>query len=274
MSQSTCLRLSRALSWAICVAIAVTGCGDNDGANGGAGDGGGDGGDTDAGTGEPICTEETPPQCVDEMILDLSLHDDLVSDDEVSTDEDGDDFVTTVDATAGGFGNETEHPWVYVKFDADGASRVDIDDETALESMDWDLAARRFILRLNGGDSGPSCVAAASFLESTYDDLTEVPDGVEFNVDDYYTSDCTIVNDSSGLPGSPQVALAPWWEYPGCVATTDVPQVIRLADGRTLKIRVDSYYEDSDDQETCNDTGEAADNAVSGVYTLRWKFLP
>ncbi len=208
------------------------------------------------------------------MILDLSLHDDMVSEGEVTTETDGEDFVTTVDATAGGFGQSDQNPWVYVKLAADGATRVDIDDETALESMDWDMALRRFIVRLNGGDSGPSCVGAVSFIERTYEDLTEVPDGLTFRVDDYYTDDCTIVNDSSGLPGSPQVVLGPWWEYPGCVATTDVPHLVQLRDGSIVKLLVERYYEDPADQAVCNDTGAAPGDAVSAVFTLRWRFMP
>src|SRR6478609_8132178 len=93
---------------------------------------------------------------------------------EVSNVVDGTDYVTSIDATAGGFEEASKNPWVYVKFTEDGAVRVDIDDESALESMDWDLAAHRFKLRLNGGTSGPSCVGAMPFLERSYEDLTEV----------------------------------------------------------------------------------------------------
>jgi hypothetical protein len=230
-------------------------------------------GDAD-GDGDAVCTEATPPPCVDQMILDLSLHEDLVSDGDVSTATQGEDFITVVDATAGGFGQSDANPWVYVKFDEDGARKLDIDDETALESMEWDMSLRRFIVRLNGGDSGPSCVGAVSFLEDSYESLTEVPDGLTYRYDDYYTDDCSIVNDSSGLPGSPQVVLGPWWEYPGCVATTDVPHLIQLADGRIVKLVVDSYYEDPADQVACNEEGAAADGSVAAVYTLRWRFMP
>lgn len=223
---------------------------------------------------EGACDQPTPPECVDEMFLDLSLHDDLVSDGEVTTTRDGNDFVTTVDATAGGFGQADRHPWVYVRFGQDGAERVDIDDETALESMEWDMALRRFIVRLNGGDSGPSCVGAASFLERRYGDLTEVPEGLEWRVDDYYTDDCTMVNDSSGLPGSPQVVLAPWWRYAGCVATTGVPHLVRLASGQVIKLVVERYYDDPGDQAACNDAAAAPPGAVSAVFALRWRFLP
>ena len=144
------------------LALSLFACKDKGGDSGGSS---GDGGDATA----AVCTEATPIACTDQIILDLSLQDDKVADDaDVLTEVDGEDFVTTVDATAGGYGNETQNPWVYVKFTTDGAVRVDIDDETALESMDWDMALRRFIIRLNGGDSGPSCVGVASLFEGAY----------------------------------------------------------------------------------------------------------
>lgn len=216
-----------------------------------------------------VCEEATPIECEDAAILDLSLQDDAVSDGAVSTTEDGTDFVSVVDASAGGYNAASSNPWVYVKFTQEGLEKVELDDESALESMDWDLSLRRFILRLNGGSTGASCVGSASFLESTYADLTEVPEGLTYVQDDFYTEDCTIINDSSGLPGSPQVALAPWWTYDGCVQTTEVPHLIQLADGSVVKLVVEAYYESG--QEACNNGTGSGDG--SAVYTLRWTYM-
>ncbi|MEL6349498.1 MAG: HmuY family protein [Myxococcota bacterium] len=218
---------------------------------------------------EAVCTDPTPVSCVDDLILDLSLQDDESSEGAVDNAVDGDGFLTTVDASAGGFSAATNNPWVYIRFTDDGAERVDIDDETALESMDWDMAMRRFIVRLNGGASGPSCVGAVSFLESSYEDLDTVPDGLTFRQDDFYTDDCTIINDSSGLPGSPQVVLGTWWEYPGCVATTGTPHLIQLANGRILKLVLDSYY--AQGQESCNASGQPGEGG--GNLSMRWAWM-
>ena len=217
----------------------------------------------------PVCTEPVEPSCIDSLILDLSLHDDLVSSATVSSSQDGSDWLSGVDASAGGYQEAANNPWVYVRFTDEGLERVDIDDETALESMDWDMALRRFIIRLNGGNSGPSCVGAASLLEGDYGNIETVPDGLIFAPDQFYTSDCTIINDSSGLPNSPQVVLGTWWEYPGCVATTAVPQIIQLANGRILKLKVESYY--GLGQDTCNTNGTPGEH--SGQIQLRWQFL-
>lgn len=218
---------------------------------------------------EAACTEPTEVECVDALILDLSLHDDKVSDGAVATTTEGDDFVSTIDASAGGYNAAADNAWVYVKFTDAGLEKVEIDDESALESMDWHLSLRRYIVRLNGGTSGPSCVGAASFHESTYADLTTVPDGIPYVLDDYYTSDCTITTDTSGLPGSPSVALGPWWSYEGCVQTTLVPHLLQLDDGRIVKLVVEEYY--AENQEVCNNTGSGGDD--SAKYTLRWTFM-
>ena len=74
---------------------------------------------------EPECTEPVDVECVDQLILDLALHDDKVSDADVVTEQEGDDFVTVVDASAGGYSQAASNPWVYVRFTDDGAERVD-----------------------------------------------------------------------------------------------------------------------------------------------------
>lgn len=216
----------------------------------------------------PVCTEAAEMVCVDEMILDLSLQEE-VSDGAVTNTADGDGWITTFDASAGGMNEASNNPWLYLRFTDTGAEAVAIDDETALTSMDWHLSARRFILRLNGGSSGPSCVGAASLPEADYATLAEVPEGLSFRTDDYYTSDCTIINDSSGLPGSPQVALAPWWSYDGCVKTTGAPFLIQLESGRVIKLVVDSYY--GEGQDDCNASGSPGSG--SAEFSIRWAFV-
>jgi hypothetical protein len=226
---------------------------------------------------EAVCEETTSITCEDQIISDLSLHDDQGAGyaGSVSTTTEGNDFLTSVDASAGGYNEATSNPWVYVKFTAEGAEQVLIDDETALNSLDWDMALKRFIIRLNGGTSGGSCVAAASLLEGVYQDLIEVPEGISYVPDNYYTDDCTFINDSSGLPGSPQVSLSPWWSYGesgggNCVKTSNVPHLIQLADASILKLVIESYY--ATGQEGCND-GSSGPGEDSGNYTLRWQIL-
>ncbi len=232
--------------------------------------GGGDS-DTSADTGpQPVCTTPTTVPCEDDIFADLSLHDDKVATDaDVVTTTDGADFVTTVDADGGGYNVAANNPWVYVKFTATGAQRVDIDDQTALESMDWDIAARRFGLRLNGGVSGPSCVGAAVFPEATYESITEVPVGVEYVREAFYSDSCAYIPDSFGL-NSPQVVLSPWWSYESCVKTTGHPALLQLADGHVIKFVVEEYY--GTGQAECN-SGGAPDTDTSGHFTWRWAYV-
>lgn len=218
---------------------------------------------------EAVCTEPEAVQCFDDLLIDLSLQD-FSSDGAVTNTPDGEGYISTLDASAGGFGNSSSNPWVYAKFTDEGLVRVDIDDEAALDSMEWHIAARRFIIRLNSGASGPSCVEAAAFTSKTYGDLTvDDAESGTFYADDYYTDSCDIINDSSGLPGSPQVALSPWWSYPGCVATTDVPFLVRLDTGRLLKFNVDQYY--GSNQQACNTSSTPGDDGAN--YTFRWSFV-
>ena len=253
------------MSWKSVLVLALAaGCADKGGDSGAEGEGEGEG------EGEllAVCEEATPVSCEDDLVSDLSYQEDI-SEGVVETTVEGDDFFTFVDATAGGYSSASSNPWTYVKFTPEGAVKVEISDEDSLESMDWDLAARRFILRLNGGDSGPSCVGAATLLESAYADVAEVPEGVSYPLDDFYTDDCTFVNDSSGLEGSPQVALSAWWEYPGCVATTGYPFLVQLADGHVIKIVIETYY--NENQEVCNETGSPPSDG--GYIRFRRRYL-
>ena len=178
------------------------------------------------------------------------------------------EFSSTIDATAGGFQQAAGNPWIYVRFTNAGVEKVEISDEDSLESMEWHLAAHRFKIRMNGGSSGPSCVGAAAMLEQSYDDLTAVPDGLQFYQDDYYTPDCSMIEDTFGM-GSPQVYMSGWWEYPGCVATTGTPYFIQLDDGRVVKLVVEAYYQSG--QESCNANGSMGSGSANLQW--RWRFM-
>lgn len=233
-------------------------------------------GTTGTGTGDTttapdaVCTEPTEVQCVDEMILDLSLQDNKTSNGDVVTVDDGEDELTSVDASAGGFNNSDRNAWTYVKFNGKTLDKLDLDDESALESMDWDLALKRYVIRVNSGSSGPSCVGVAAMMGFAYEDISSAPDGVRYQQDGFYTEDCTLTTDSVG---GPQVATAPWYSYATCVATTGVPLVFQLADGRTAKMRVEKYYDTAEAQTSCNETGSSG-GAEGGYYQLRWRMLP
>lgn len=216
---------------------------------------------------EANCAEPTEVQCVDNLVLDLSFQN-SVAEAGITTTKEGTNWVTNIDATAGGYMNAADNPWIYVRFTENGAEKVEINDNESLESMDWHLAAHRFKIRLNSGSGGPSCVQAAVLLEGDYDAINEVPENLTFYKDSFYTADCSLVSDSYGM-GSPQVFMSNWWSYSGCVATTLVPFIIQLEDGNTIKLRVEEYYQEG--QQACNDTD--ATGSGSANLKVRWAFL-
>lgn len=232
----------------------------------------GPGGEPDAGGGDegPVaqCTEPVEVPCQDAAFQQLDFFDN-VTDGEIDELEGGPTFEHKIDATAGGFNNVSES-YVYASFTDEGLEKVEISDEEAFESMDWDIAFQRFVVRLNSGVSGPSCVSAARTAASTdFDDLDSVPDDVTFNTEEYFDpdADCELQPDGSGL-GSPGVVLQNYWEYPGCVKMTGNVYVVRRADGRHVKLQVLAYYED---QDACDVDGTFG--AGSANIRIKWAFL-
>jgi hypothetical protein len=218
---------------------------------------------------EPACDEPTAVPCFDAALLDLGLQTTVSAGAVQNLQEDG-LWVSDVDASAGGFLEAAQNPWTYVKFTSTGLEKVAIDDEASLESMDWDLGLHRFRIRLNSGSSGPGCVTAGVVRDVDFDAITRAD--LEFTplfADDYYTESCDIINDSSGLPGSPQLAMSPWWSYPNCVATTKVPFLIQLQDGQLVRLVVSRYYQD--DQASCNENSSPGENG--GNIRMRWAFV-
>lgn len=266
-------------------------CGDDGGGSSSTGSGGGtgtgsggsaavtgSGGATSSGTGSggdasPAgCSEPTAVPCEDDVILAMNLQDDIAPGDVSSTPE-GAGFVSLIDATAGGPFTPDPDSYVYARFTDGGLEKVEINDEDSVASMDWDIAFRRYVVRINSGHSGPSCVSAARVVGATYDEVTSVPSGSTFRQDTYFTESCELIPDGTGLEGSPATALSSYWTYPGCVQMTDQAFVVSLADGRALKLLVTHFYNE-ETQAQCQEDGEVGmENTGSGNFRVRWAFL-
>lgn len=242
----------------------------------------GSGNDTDSGSGNGADMAASPdmaagqcqmkdPPCTDNQIQELSLFK-KASTRKITNAADGNTpgaWMSTVDATGGGF-TPTES-YVYAKFTDTGLMKVDVGDETAFTSAEWDIAFRRFIIRLNSGVGGPGCVTASE-TSGAYDDVKSLPGGLDFQPEAYYDDKCAMVDDKSGL-GTPDTLLSSFWVYNGCVKMTNQVYVIRLADGRNVKLTVVGYYNPTV-QETCNTTDTVPANAVGGSVRVRWQVLP
>lgn len=258
----------------------LTACG-GDGGGGAGGTGGGTtgnggssagGGDT-GGAPAALCTTPTEVACADQIILDMNLQTD-VAPGLIQNTADGAGWTTKVDATAGGAFTSTPDSYVYGKFTDQGLTKVSIGDEGSLDSMDWDIAFRRYVIRVNSADSGPSCVQAARVPGTAqYEDVTTVPADLAYHTDDYFTDSCDLIADGTGLPDSPATALSSYWTYPGCVQMSNYVFVIALADGRHVKFTVDDYYAPAV-QDQCQSTGGVPmSNTGSANFVVRWQFI-
>jgi hypothetical protein len=208
-------------------------------------------------------------KCVDEQIGKLSLLDEpsdaVVRDESVSNGT----YVSFLDTMAGGF--ETSQSFSYVRFSDRGLQRVAISDEDAFTSLDWDMALRRFVIRLNSGVSGPGDVKGARTRpNTTFESVTSVPDGLDYREEQYFSDDCELISDS-GI-GSPATALASFWSYVSCVAMTHNVYVIETQDMRHVKFEVLSYYTPAN-QKICDDTGMVPNPTGAGNMRIRWAYL-
>lgn len=236
----------------------------------GAGGDSGAGGAGGAGGAAGLCAPTTLA-CSDQIILQMNLQTDIAPG-KVDNAADGTGFLSTVDARAGGFGAADPDSYVHARFTDAGLEKVDISDQDSLDSVDWDIAFRRFVIRVNSGDSGPSCVTVARVPGTVvYDDYKMTSNNLVYKTDDYFTDSCDLIPDGSGL-GSPATALSSYWEYPGCVKMTNHVYVVELRDGRHVKFTVLSYYSEAAQMEC--DTTNMTSSAGSAIFRVRWAFLP
>lgn len=226
----------------------------------------------------PRCTTPATVRCEDQSIQRLNFRT-LVSTGTITEEGATPGATTYLDARAGGM--TTPESYLYVRFTPQGLEKVNIHDEAALRSMDWDLAFRRFIVRINSGVGGPSCVLAARTAPgTTFDGLTQVPAGLSWRTEEYFTTaagadggiQCEFVADPSGI-GGPNAALTSYWSYQSCVQMTGNVFVLHLKDGRYVKLQVLSYY-DPAPQMTCNQTGMVPQPSGAANFRIKWAFIP
>lgn len=226
----------------------------------------------DAGATTAKCADPVEATCVDEQIAELLLFNNVASGVITETEEAG-VFTSDVDARGGGL--TPSQSFVYARFTDDGLVKVELGDEGAFDSMDWDIAFRRYVIRVNSGVAGPSCTEAARVPNVTDLDLvTTVPENLTYRTEAYFTETCELVPDGSGLPGSAAVALGSFWSYSMCVQMTDNVFVLSLANGRFVKLQVQHYYGEPGAQDTCDSTGSAPMPSGSGLVQIKWAFLP
>lgn len=215
-----------------------------------------------------VCAPASVP-CTDDQILELNLLKSVSKRNIVNTAE-GNGFLSEVDATAGGF--QPTEAFLYARFTATGLERVDVSDHAALDSTEWDIAFRRYVVRLNSGVSGPSCVSAGVLPNKTvYDDVTSASASVTMEKEAYYSPSCLMVEDGSGLK-APGTVLSPYWKYASCVQMTGKVFQVQLADGRLIKLTFTEFYA-PEAQVTCNKSGTVPMGTPGAKLRLRWAEL-
>ncbi|MET0403026.1 MAG: HmuY family protein [Cystobacter sp.] len=217
----------------------------------------------------------TPVTCSEASIDKLSLRNVPSTGEIVEEGTTSGQFHTYVDARAGG--SNPRESYTYARFSPQGLSRVDVDDVAALSSADWDIAFRRFVIRVNSGVSGPSCTTVARLPEGTsFDSVKAVDAAWEFLAENYFTDEdpeetCQVV--SASPLGDPDTRLSTFWKYEACVAMTGNVFVARLADGKHVKLQVTSYYA-PDQQQTCDSSGKIPMPSDAARIRVRWAYLP
>ena len=208
--------------------------------------------------------------CIDQSIASLMLFDQPAGDAILEDAAQGDHFETLIDATGGGF--EPSTSFIYVRFTRDGIEQVAISDEDSFDSNEWHLALRRYVLRVNSGVAGPADVSVARTAPMTeFAALESAPDDLAYRTEAYFTEDCDLIPDGSGL-GAPGTALASFWSYAGCVAMTGNVYVLDLGGGDAVKLEVLAYYP-PDIQQTCQQTDAVPMPSGAGNVRIRWAFL-
>ena len=145
-----------------------------------------------------------------------------------------------VDATAGGQNGTTTHPWVFVSLSS--ATKVEVNDLTSLESVDWDLAFKRALVYGNGGEGGPGDSASA-FVAKDFASVTSADAaGVEFLSEEFFDEECNPIVD---LTGAASTSFSTWYNYDAethVLSPVNGTWLVRGATGKLFKLRFKSYY--------------------------------
>ncbi len=146
--------------------------------------------------------------------------------------------VLYVDASAGGVNGGAVNPRVYINLDT--GSRVDLTDDTAFTSADWDLALKRTVIYSNSGDGGIGMGGAAQ-VGKAFASVT-VADAAAVKAESFFDDNCTAKTDPIGGPLS---AFSDWYNYD---MATNIPTpkanvtfVVRGGTGKLFKVAITSY---------------------------------
>jgi len=245
----------------VALALTLSACGDDDALDPTAGTGGngGEAGDkTDGGeTGAASCSLARAELLGGVELVSGGAVEDI-------SEQDASDITLRVDASAGGFMNAANNPYIYLSLVE--SARVNVTDLEAFESSDWDIALKRDNLRANSGDSGPGQVEVASLTSVAYDEVTlDAADEAEFGTDDFLDQKCNSITDETGKPVT---RFDGWYEYDSATMSVSPAERVFLVrtPSATYKLQILDYYQQVQ-------TSGGTPVTKSAVYTLKFRAL-
>lgn len=131
---------------------------------------------------------------------------------------------------------KNEEQWVYMSL----AQGKFVPEEEAGDATTWDLALRRFNLKLNGGASGSGDAAVALLPGAAFDEVTEVPADATF-LTDQPDADADGVDEYVMSIGDTR-----WYAYEvttHVLTPKELVYVIRGVDGSHYKLEMLGYYD-------------------------------
>lgn len=211
-----------------------------------------------SGDGDRPSGKELQPRC--ELPYDVRAIDQVAKGAVTMTSSPADpmEYVAEVDATAGGATKFDENPFIYL--DLIERKKVEMTDVQAQRSTGWDIALKRWQIKINSGDSGPGYVLLTRVPGANLNEVTDAPIG-PYTVDAYFDAKCNLLFDPIGGLGT---ALSDWYEYdmtmgaPRLVPKKEVLILTRRDGKGHIKVQITGYYK----------------NMVSGNFSLSWSYLP
>ena len=165
-----------------------------------------------------------------------------------TTQLDNGDFLTVIDATAGGAFTTDPRDFTYFSFALQDV--VALTDAEAVQSAEWHIAFKRSEIRLNGGISGPGNVRGF--------DLMDAEDVIAEEAFDAITSTDVPAADAFIADG-PAYAIGEWYSYNSSahrIEASGHAYALRTANGQFAKFVVDAI--------------EGASRADAGRIAFRW----
>ena len=143
-----------------------------------------------------------------------------------------------IGAYAGGTSAAASNPYVYVNLAT--ATRVDVTDDGARASTDWDLAFKRYIIFTNGGDGGIG-QGAATHVSTIFDAVTAA-DAMGLVTESFFDANC---NGKTDQFGGLVTTFSDWFSYDQTtnkLAAQSLTYVVRGGTGKLYKVAIQTYY--------------------------------